>query len=609
MKSFRKFITEKREEGAFPVSDADKKKLQRQARPETSSLSSERIRRGLDTARKPLSSDEIIGAWKSVKSAKPSVVATSSKPESGVYFGSSKKAIKTAQEQEKRQQVRDTIAKNPTASAELQAAQSSGPKETMVGKGAKSGTGETYRANRPSETQATGVPSKKGRISGSVSKGNIKFSGDTKYKEMLAKMPNAPKKTPRVGAPVATTKVVKQAEVSKEIKKSLASKSAPKVSDMDYETYMRTKSGTPKNFAKMSDTDFNARFGNNPKAQIARDIGKEQLARDIGVKSPREVSKAIGTYNREQQRKYQSAKSDIIARKGFSAVKKGGLSDRIIPGPAGEHAAKVRSGRAAKIGSGVWSSKRGTTDFNTMFKKALKTSKGSPTTIPDPFGGQARASIHRNPIPKKYQVPKTQRPTQRPVNATTHGVDTKGNYLSKDERKRIHSGKPGAIVTYKPPEKPPSKLETGLSNIKKELESTRSQSQSTARNLETSVNKRFSDIKSAKTSARIGAGGLLSALGAAQEYNVGAARAKREGKGKLGQAFRGAARAAGAFVGGVAGTAIGGKVAGSVGAIGGGTLGYSKGADFGSRAAKAVEKSSAGKWLAKTAKKYVPGIA
>jgi len=557
MKSFRKFITEKREQGAFPVSDADKKKLQRQARPETSSLSSERIRRGLDTARKPLSSDEIIGAWKSAKSAKPSVVATSSKPESGVYFGSSKKAIKTAQEQEKRQQVRDTIAKNPTASAELQAAQSSGPKETMVGKGAKSGTGATYRANRPSETQATGVPSKKGRISGSISKGNIKFSGDTKYKEMLAKMPNAPKKTPRVGAPVATTKVVKQAEVSKEIKKSLASKSAPQGS----------------------------------------------------VQSPREVSKAIGTYNREQQRKYQSAKSDIIARKGFSAVKKGGLSDRIIPGPAGEHAAKVRSGRAAKIGSGVWSSKRGTTDFSTMFKKALKTSKGSPTTIPDPFGGQSRASIHRNPIPKKYQVPKTQRPTQRPVNATTHGVDTKGNYLSKDERKRIHSGKPGAITKYEAPPKPPSKLETGLSNIKKELESTRSQSQSAARNLETSVNKRFSDIKSAKTSARIGAGGVLSALGAAQEYNVGAARAKREGKGKLGQAFRGAARAAGAFTGGVVGTAIGGKVAGSVGAIGGGALGYSKGADFGSRAAKAVEKSSAGKWLAKTAKKYVPGIA
>ena len=45
----------------------------------------------------------------------------------------------------------------------------------------------------------------------------------------------------------------------------------------DYEEYIRSgKSGTPKIFAQMSDADFNARFGNNPKAQFARDIGKEQ---------------------------------------------------------------------------------------------------------------------------------------------------------------------------------------------------------------------------------------------------------------------------------------------------------------------------------------------
>ena len=261
MKSFREFITEKFE--ADPISRKDAEKLQRMARPETSSSSAERIRRGLESAQErkvrktrkapsALTQGQIAGAWKSGSAGKPSVVATSNKPESGTWFGSSKRAIEKGQEAV-RQQVRDTIAKNPTASAELQAAQSSGPEETMVGKGAKSGTGETYRANRPSETRATGVPPKKGRISGSVSKGNIKFSGDAKYREMLAKLPNAPKKTPRVGAPVATTKVVKQAEVSKEIKKSLAAKSAPQ-----------------------------------------------------GVQSPREVSKAIGTYNREQQKRYQS---------------------------------------------------------------------------------------------------------------------------------------------------------------------------------------------------------------------------------------------------------------------------------------------------------------
>ena len=557
MKSFREFITEKREEGAFPVSDADKKKLQRQARPETSSLSSERIRRGLDTARKPLSSDEIIGAWKSVKSAKPSVVATSSKPESGVYFGSSKKAIKTAQEQEKRQQVRDTIAKNPTASAELQAAQSSGPKETMVGKGAKSGTGETYRANRPSETQATGVPSKKGRISGSISKGNIKFSGDTKYKEMLAKMPNAPKKTPRVGAPVATTKVVKQAEVSKEIAQKTA----------DYKT-------------------------------------------------------------ERGERAYRKTSADIEARRAFPTGKGGLKADEANPYVKRE----VRQARAAKLGGNVWDQPKGSSEpFKGQGKSPSKTtypsffkptkpnvtaSRISKTAAPDRSATKQAVQFLKNLRRKSSS-------TSTPKNATTHGVGPDGQYLSPEMRKSVHKNRNvSSVVVHQPPKE---KKKTGGGMVRKpsadalqravaggnkpRLSKSPTQSQQpqlTAKSVGSEVSK---SISKAQNRGRVGAGGVLSALGAAQEYKVGAARAKREGKGKLGQAFRGAARAAGAFAGGVAGTAIGGKVAGSVGAIGGGALGYSKGADFGSRAAKAVEKSSAAKWLAKTAKKYVPGIA
>lgn len=44
----------------------------------------------------------------------------------------------------------------------------------------------------------------------------------------------------------------------------------------DYEEYMRKYSGTPKKLAQMSDADFNARFGNNPKMNVARDIGQQQ---------------------------------------------------------------------------------------------------------------------------------------------------------------------------------------------------------------------------------------------------------------------------------------------------------------------------------------------
>ena len=552
MKSFREFITEKSE--ADPISRKDAEKLQRMARPETSSSSAERIRRGLESAQErkvrktrrapsALTQGQITGAWKSGSAGKSSVVATSSKPESGTWFGSSKKAIETGQEA-LRQQVRDTLAKNKGGSAELQAAQSSGPKETMVGKGAKSGTGSAYRANRPSETKATGVSNlpPKGQSRGRI--GSKQFSGDARYREMLAKMPSAEPKKPR-------TKPVKQAEVSKEIKKSLAAKSAPK-----------------------------------------------------GVQSPREVSKAIGTYSREQQRRYQSAKSDIAARKGFSDVKKGGLSDRIIPGSAGEHAAKVRARRAAKLGSNVWSPKRGATSFEKIFTQSVSSGKQK-MVLPDPWTGKERGSVPKKTIPQRYQVAKAERPTQRPVNATTHGIDTKGNYLSKDERKRLHSGKPGAITKYKAPPKPPSQIQTLSKNLTAKIEKTKTDLTTAA---DTRAREAARSRSSSRSLRRAGAGGILSALGAAQEYKVGAARAKREGRSKLGQMFRGGARAAGAFLGGTGGSAAGGAVAGGVGAIAGGAYGYSKGAELGSKLAKNVEKSSAAKWLAKTARKYVPGL-
>jgi len=133
------------------------------------------------------------------------------------------------------------------------------------------------------------------------------------------------------------------------------------------------------------------------------------------------------------------------------------------------------------------------------------------------------------------------------------------------------------------------------------------QPQLTAKSVGSEVSK---SISNTQARGRVGAGAVLSALGAAQEYNVGASRAKAEGKGKLGQLFRGAMRAGGAFLGGTGGTALGGAVTKSgIGAAAAGAFGYAKGAEAGSSLAKKVEKSSAGKWLAKTAKKYVPGIA
>jgi hypothetical protein len=557
MKSFREFIIEKSESD---ILRKDAEKLQRMARPETSSTSAEQIRRGLQPAQErqarktrkapsALTQGQIAGAWKSGSAGKPSVIATSNKPEGGTWFGSSKKAIEKGQEKI-RQQVRDTIAKNRGGSAELQAAQSSGPRETMVGKGAKSGTGATYRANRPSETKATGVSNlpPKGQSRGRT--GSKQFSGDARYREMLAKMDDAPAKKPR-------TRTVKQADVSKDI--------AQKTSDY------KTERG---------------------------------------------------------ERAYRKTSADIEARRAFPTGKGGLKADEANPYVKRE----VRQARADKLGGNVWDQPKGSSEpFKGQGKSPSKTtypsffkptkpnvtaSRISKTAAPDRSATKQAVGFLKNLRRKSSS-------TSTPKNATTHGVGPDGKYLSPEMRKAVHKNRNvSSVVVHQPPKE---KKKTGGGMVRKpsadalqravaggnkpRLSKSPTQSQQpqmTAKSVGKQVSK---SISKTQARGRVGAGGVLSALGAAQEYKVGAARAKAEGKGKLGQLFRGAMRAGGAFLGGTGGTALGGAVTKSgIGAAAAGAYGYSKGAEAGSSLAKKVEKSKAGKWLASKAKQYVPGL-
>ena len=193
--------------------------------------------------------------------------------------------------------------------------------------------------------------------------------------------------------------------------------------------------------------------------------------------------------------------------------------------------------------------------------------------------------------PKKLAAPTPYKPTRSGVQAIAAG----GSKTAARVKQAVRSSQERAPMT-----------------AAKTKELVKAQSAETSRRIadvETQAKARAERQAGRRLGRRVAGGGLLSALGAAQEYKVGARRAEREGKGKLGQMFRGGARAAGAFLGGTAGSTAGGAVAGGVGAIAGGAYGYSKGAELGSKLAKKVEKSSAGKWLAKTAKKYVPGLA
>ena len=567
MKSVREFIIEKSE--ADSISKKDAERLQRMARPETSSSSAKRISRGLEPAQarmgrktrkvpSALTQGQITGAWKSGSAGKQSVVATSNKPEGGTWFGSSKEAIKQGQEG-LRQQVRDTLAKNKGGSAELQAAQSSGPKETMVGKGAKSGTGSAYRANRPSETKATGVSNlpPKGQSRGRT--GSKQFSGDAKYKEMLAKLPDAKPRKPR-------TKPVKQADVSKEIAQKTA----------DYKT-------------------------------------------------------------ERGERAYRKANADIEARKSFPTGKGGLKADETNPYVKRE----VRQARAAKLGGNVWDQPKGSSE---PFKGQGKTP--SKTTYPSFFKPtKPRVSASRIVKTTAPDRPATRQAVQflkslkrksssttvsTPNKVTTHGTGPDGQYLSPEMRKAAHKNRNvTAVVPYKEPKKEKrtspaelarreqSKQTRALQKSQKQLgqqfaravdKSTR-QTTAAMKQSSAQMSKAMGDMQKTQVRKLQGASAALSVLGATQEYKSGAERARRQGYGKLGQIAQGGLRAAGAAAGGTIGGVVGGRVGGGVGAaLGGGYL-YSQGAKAGTKVFDTVAKSSQGRWLAKQAKKLVPGLA
>ena len=473
----------------------------------------------------------------------------------------------------------------------------------------------------------------KGRVSGSLSKGNLKFSGDAKYREMLKGMPDAPKKTPRVGSPVATTKVVKQADVSKEI----AQKTADYKTERGEKAYRKTgadieaRRSFPTGKGGLKADERNpyvkrevrqaraAKLGGNVWDQPStKPISKRSLLKGLvtgkipqsgsipsgfgqGTSKPAK-SKPAGAPPRTA---LKQAITDLRASKNkltIQSLRRKGITD--ITGDFAK-----RSG-AVNIGRGMEGALRNLRAKSSGDSRAFL-SRGEKTISKASTGASGYAPENKPKVGSEIVVAK--KPSQ-PVNlgragksfdptkkvgdlvrqrrtSSSSSLATRGGSIAVSRPSKLSL--PGVIdVTVKDvtPSKPPAPSPTPPS------------AQSVGKEVAKSIN-------TGKSLRRAGAGGLLSALGAAQEYKVGAARAKGEGRGKLGQMFRGGARAAGAFLGGTGGSAAGGAVAGGVGAIAGGAYGYSKGAELGSKLAKKVEKTSAGKWLAKTAKKYVPGLA
>lgn len=451
----------------------------------------------------------------------------------------------------------------------------------------------------------------KGRISGSLSKGNLKFSGDTNYKEMLAKMPNAPKKNPRVGPPIATTRVVKQADVSKDIAQQTT----------DY----KTKKGEEAYKKTAADIDARRSFPTG-KGGLKADERNPYVKREVRQARAAKLGGDIFDLPKETNRPFkgQGAKPTKTTYPSFFKPSKPDIQPAKTGAPERastrqavrdlrNSASRARSVKIDILGTSKKEivpvskpTKLTTSSASSGYSFENKPKAGSEIVVARksmPPVNLGRKGQSYDPLKKIGDIVRKGRTSSPTVSSSGLAIRTPSLPAKQD------------VIDVKVREIKPEKPKQFKPEAKPQQPKSQAQAQPKPQTKPQDIGKTFAkEIEKSKSKSRMGTGALLGALGAAQEYKVGQAKAKKAGYGKLGQVASGLARGGGALAGSLIGTAVGGRVAGGVGALGGGAYGYSKGAKLGTAGFEAIAKSPKGKWaanevkwLGKKAKQLVPG--
>ena len=137
-----------------------------------------------------------------------------------------------------RQAVRDTVAKNPTASPELQRAQSpSAEPEELVGQGAKEGRGRRYRQRRPSDTKSTGISQARSSKEQAAYRQRVKREADKVLKSLrntnrdtAARMSNAVDSAERIQA--LRSRAAQQVDLAKTTRARTAPRPQPSAAQL-----------------------------------------------------------------------------------------------------------------------------------------------------------------------------------------------------------------------------------------------------------------------------------------------------------------------------------------------------------------------------------------
>ena len=591
MKSFKSFISEKREEGAFPISDADKKRLQRMSQPTTSPMSSERLRRGLESATE---------RTKRLKRTVPSsrVIST---PEGPIITNIPSGTAKTPEEQIARaergrtlstrtQKVADELRGRATTSPEAKKAASrilGGIREPEVrygGKSAPKGTGQAYRDVRPSETISSGVPSK--------------------------------------------PKPVKQAEVSKQQaefrkafgnptgidKEGKATYTPPKTSDLPSSEQDAIKSGT----ARRAERSSSPRTYASVKAEIeaAKGFGgiksgglemrtppkpvtdyRQKRASRAGIEDPFSPKSKPFSQTAFEKNLRKTVKKQVVATgarptptapdpfKGAVRIPKvsrpQGAPDRTATKQAVKDLRTSQQNLNIGTGTGGQVSKRSTGSVPVK-KNALAIRSGSPMhqgALDAAMGNVSKVKVKTIEPPSKNLAVKGQ---YRNVNV---GTKETIRQTRQPQPYRISNKTQKIIDTVKSTRKPQPYRNTATT---RDTFTTPKEPAVTQKTINREVSKAFEKSERKSTSRFTKGAGALAALGAYKEFQYGKEDARASGVTDAKANIAGGLRAAGAFLGATGGALVGRKVGGSLGGAVSGGYGYVKGAQAGSWLAKKV---------------------
>ena len=463
-----------------------------------------------------------------------------------------------------RQAVRDTVAKNPTSSPELQRAQSPSAPEELVGQGAKEGRGRRYRQRRPSDTKATGISQARSSKEQAAYRQQIKREADKVLKSLrntktdtAARMSSAVDSAERIQS--LRSRAAQQVDLAKTTRARTAPRPQPSAAQLSKFT-----TGQQKGYIGKSGAPTSKGIQTYTTRRVTRGFGDAGYdAAKRGVKDP------LGAVRSVDNIVSRAASGDKVAR---SEVK------RTYKTMTGRYKDIVPSSQRTKVG--LASLNKPVTTSPTKVEAPKSTPPRPQVELPktSPSSSGTGGSATTTTLVKTKTKPPELKLAQPPATTATK-VDLPN--VSKTKVTKSVTRPTDRMMGINPsptsgPALTPAQQKRATQKI---LQSAQPQlgrrlSPRTVPNLAAKVNAQAATKTAAKTTLRGTIGrGLAGTAGAAFDVVQGREDAKKAGASDRRAWLRGAARAAGGLLGATAG----GLAGGGFGSFALGTAGYMAG--------------------------------